>query len=94
MAGQRGCKMEIKLFSKEMCLAIAKVVRAEEKLTDDELIEYLPDSLFGKTHRVKWCAGNYEVYGEEEVDGRCSVWIVPTYFVEKAWRYATRDHSK
>lgn len=79
--------MEVKIYSKEMCLKIAKTVRADKDLTDDELVQYLPDWIFGKTLRVSSFRGFCEVYGKPGIDGLCDRWEIPTYFIEEIWKY-------
>lgn len=69
----------IKVFSKEQCLAISKIANPDsEKWTDDELLCYLPDKIFGNEMAYTNLQDDFTVF-----DGQYE-WHVPTYFVECA----------
>ena len=68
----------VEVLKKEECLAIAKIIHGD-RFTDDELLEYLPDDVFGKTFNVDYICENFNVY---DFDGKTK-WEVPPYFVKK-----------
>lgn len=67
----------IKVLSKDQCLAIAKAVMIGKKMTDEELLVYLPDSVFGDTFRVDRIEHDFVVYADLH-----ERWRIPPYFVE------------
>lgn len=69
----------IKVFSKEQCLAIAKIANPDsEGWSDDELLHYLPDNIFGN-EMVYTNLNNYFTVFDGQYE-----WCVPTYFVDYA----------
>lgn len=71
----------IKVFPKDKCLEIAKIVHRDHELetwSEQELLNWLPDEIFGNEMRYNNLNVNFEVF-----DGQ-NVWYVPTYFVDIA----------
>lgn len=69
----------IKVLPKEKCLAIAKIVNQDtSKETENELLCWLPDKIFGNEMVFTNLHGWFTVF-----DGECE-WMIPPYFVEKA----------
>ncbi len=70
---------EIKVLEKDKCLKIANIVGFEGK-NSDELLLYLPESIFAKTHRVDFADGDFVIYGDDK-----NRWRVPPCFVENVY---------
>ena len=68
----------VEVLKKEECLAIAKIIHGD-RYSDDELLEYLPDGVFGETFNVERVCNYFVVY---DFDGKTK-WEVPPYFVKK-----------
>lgn len=70
------------ILSKEKCLEIAKIVYKDtmnvKALTEEELLSFLPDSIFGETWKVVKIDYCFDVFDDEYE------WSVPTFFVKKA----------
>ena len=67
----------VEILKKEECLAIAKIIHGD-RYSDDELLEYLPDTVFGETLNVDYVDSGFNVY-DYNSDNK---WYVPTYFVK------------
>lgn len=69
--------MKITLFSKEICLAISRVVNPDQT-SEADLLFFLPDSVFDKTFQVTMCEDAFTTaWSTSNPD-----WRIPTYFVK------------
>lgn len=71
--------MKIKVWSKDKCLTIAKVLNHKVNQSDDVLLDYLPDEVFGKSFEVTSQENNS--YSITDAEGY--TWSVRTAFIEK-----------
>ena len=69
--------MFVTVLPKDKCIGIAKIVGHEET-SNDSLLLYLPDEIFGNTHRVDYIAKDIYVRANDNQKD----WAIPTYFID------------
>lgn len=79
--------MKIKVLSKERCLEIAREKNPGTNLSDDELLEFLPDNVFGNSYDSEFDGidgiGYYKIFEKRDVESILPyIWVVPKDFVK------------
>lgn len=76
--------MKIRVLSKERCLEIAREKNLGTNLPDDDLLEYLPDNVFGNSYDAEFDGiGCYKIFERKDADCILPyIWLVPKDFVK------------
>lgn len=84
----------VKVFPKDTCLEIAKVVRGPKsnKMNDDELLMYLSDNLFGRIWEVDSIAETIVV--KIQCATEALKWQILPYFCEKIFMSEQNELGK